>query len=228
MMDDVLPLVRDVDIKYNLVSCTKHLRVYIRGLVVLRECRNIDGLEYIKSETQTFRETKPRLIDSWLAQLLESKRKVKVELQTIIIKNSGKLDDMEEFCCNPNHENAWLGILEQHILGKKKPDKAMCCLVFCRMKLFCRALTEWASKQPLLSSLNPAFITRDMTSLQQNVVTENFRKGKCQLLFATSVAKEGMDIQSCDSVIRYNYPADMISRVQAKGNEITFRCNNSV
>jgi ERCC4-related helicase len=42
----------------------------------------------------------------------------------------------------------------------------------------------------------------NMAFREQNRIIENFRRGKLNLLVATNVAEEGLDIQPCNAVIR--------------------------
>ncbi|KAI2642218.1 RNase3 domain-containing protein [Xylaria nigripes] len=61
---------------------------------------------------------------------------------------------------------------------------------------------------------------RDFTELNEmngNLDLENFRAGKLDLLIATSVADEGIDVPSCDLVISFNAPANLKSFIQRRG-----------
>ena len=48
-------------------------------------------------------------------------------------------------------------------------------------------------------------------------VRKLFEGDKYNILVATSVAEEGLDIQACNMVIRYMYIKDMIAKIQSKG-----------
>lgn len=55
-------------------------------------------------------------------------------------------------------------------------------------------------------------------SLKEQVVTlMKFRKGDINCLFATSVAEEGLDIQDCNIIIRFDPAKTMIQYVQSRG-----------
>ena len=60
------------------------------------------------------------------------------------------------------------------------------------------------------------FIT-GMTQHQQIDLLELFRTGGHKLIVATSVAQEGLDIQACNVVVRYNYISSVVAHVQARG-----------
>ena len=55
-------------------------------------------------------------------------------------------------------------------------------------------------------------------SFRDQVITMmNFRKGKINCLFATSVAEEGLDIPDCNLVIRFDLYTTLIQYIQSKG-----------
>jgi len=51
----------------------------------------------------------------------------------------------------------------------------------------------------------------------QNRVISAFRRGEINLLIATNVAEEGLDIQPCNLVIRFDFFSTLISYVQSRG-----------
>ncbi|KAI8093080.1 dicer-2 protein [Halteromyces radiatus] len=51
----------------------------------------------------------------------------------------------------------------------------------------------------------------------QNRIITQFRKGKLNLLIATNVAEEGLDIQPCNVVIRFDFMSSPIGYIQSRG-----------
>ncbi|KAI8070951.1 hypothetical protein BC940DRAFT_253249 [Gongronella butleri] len=64
-------------------------------------------------------------------------------------------------------------------------------------------------------SNNDGDITMRFT--EQNRVIDKFRRGELNLLIATSVAEEGLDIQPCNLVIRFDFMTTTISYIQSRG-----------
>ena len=56
-----------------------------------------------------------------------------------------------------------------------------------------------------------------MTQHEQVDAIKKFKTGETNILLATSVAEEGLDISDCNYVIRYNVMSNEISSVQSRG-----------
>ncbi|KAH0826264.1 hypothetical protein J3R83DRAFT_5734 [Lanmaoa asiatica] len=69
------------------------------------------------------------------------------------------------------------------------------------------------------SSHRTAFldITRKILRQPQAETLDDFRSGEKNLIVATAVAEEGLDIQACGNVIRWDVPNNMASWVQSRG-----------
>lgn len=61
-------------------------------------------------------------------------------------------------------------------------------------------------------------ITRGLVrEVSQEVILADFKSGEKNLIISTAVAEEGIDIQACGSVIRWDLPQNMASWAQSKG-----------
>ncbi|KAJ8468915.1 hypothetical protein ONZ45_g17069 [Pleurotus djamor] len=60
-------------------------------------------------------------------------------------------------------------------------------------------------------------ITRTFSQQKQHEILMDFKLGEKNLLISTSVAEEGIDIQACGSVIRWDLPPNMPSWAQSRG-----------
>ncbi|CAK7338283.1 unnamed protein product [Dovyalis caffra] len=58
---------------------------------------------------------------------------------------------------------------------------------------------------------------KSMSRKTMNVILEKFRTGKLNLLLATKVGEEGLDIQTCCLVIRFDLPETVASFIQSRG-----------
>ena len=58
---------------------------------------------------------------------------------------------------------------------------------------------------------------------EQKKIINEFSKGVYNLLIATDIAQEGLDIQECNYVIRYEFVSNEIGTVQSRGRA---RANN--
>ena len=56
-----------------------------------------------------------------------------------------------------------------------------------------------------------------MSKAQQDLEIKKFREGNCNVIVATSVLLEGIDVPNCNFAINYGMPGNEITMMQARG-----------
>ncbi|KAM9784679.1 probable ATP-dependent RNA helicase DHX58 isoform X2 [Syngnathus typhle] len=111
--------------------------------------------------------------------------------------------------------------LESVLLRHFSPNAESRGIIFSKTRRSTQALHRWAlAKEQLRSAgIKPATVTggAGMTQHDRNETIRNFRLGSVNLLIATSVAEEGLDITECNLVVRYGLLTNEIAQQQARG-----------
>ena len=111
--------------------------------------------------------------------------------------------------------------------------KEMRCIIFVERKLHARALQYLLWKMELRSVVDVGFIhssnagknvkdPRDREDIcgekrKMSETLKKFREGKVNVLVSTSVVEEGIDVPSCNLVIKFDFPMTYRSYVQSRG-----------
>ncbi|MED6180828.1 endoribonuclease Dicer [Stylosanthes scabra] len=86
-----------------------------------------------------------------------------------------------------------------------------------------RSLSYILKKMKLLTQWRSDFLVgvhaglKSMSRKTMNIIVEKFRSGELNLLVATKVGEEGLDIQTCCLVIRFDLPETVASFIQSRG-----------
>lgn len=99
------------------------------------------------------------------------------------------------------------------------------CLVFVQTRASARILNAFFTHlggphlRPgvLVGSTHQSYDGCHYTFKQQSVTLRKFKRGGLNCLFATSVAEEGLDIQDCNVVVRFDVCTTMIQYIQSRG-----------
>ncbi|KAI3446800.1 hypothetical protein Pfo_003465 [Paulownia fortunei] len=109
-----------------------------------------------------------------------------------------------------------IGILSSFRL---QPD--MKCIIFVNRIVTARSLSYILRNLKFLSSWKCGFLVGVHSGLvsrkNTNIILEKFRSGELNLLVATKVGEEGLDIQTCCLVIRFDLPETVASFIQSRG-----------
>nr|XP_048306647.1 probable ATP-dependent RNA helicase DHX58 isoform X2 [Myodes glareolus] len=124
-------------------------------------------------------------------------------------------------------ENPKLEMLEEILLKQFGSPNHPRGIIFTRTRQSACSLLLWLWQQPGLQNVNikaqmligagNTSQSTHMTQKDQREVIQEFRDGTLNLLVATSVAEEGLDIAQCNVVVRYGLLTNEISMVQARG-----------
>nr|XP_043620815.1 endoribonuclease Dicer homolog 3a [Erigeron canadensis] len=110
-----------------------------------------------------------------------------------------------------------------HLLQSLGEATKVSCLVFVERNLTAKVLDIFVKRISDLSSLEVSCLTGNTTSVDamslklQKETLESFHSGKVNLLFATDIIEEGLDVPKCSTVIRFDIPKTVRSNVQSWG-----------
>ncbi|XP_040851698.1 probable ATP-dependent RNA helicase DHX58 [Ochotona curzoniae] len=188
-----------------------HLRRYNDALLIHDTVRAVDALETLRDFYNRERATKAQILhaERWLLALFNE---YKDELDCLATQGPE----------NPKLEKL-KSILQEQFRGPKNPRG----IIFTRTRQSARSLLLWLQQQPDLQMVDiraqqligagSGSQSSHMTQRDQEDVIRRFRAGTLNLLVATSVAEEGLDILQCSMVVRYGLLTNEISMVQARG-----------
>ncbi|KAK8962374.1 hypothetical protein KSP40_PGU009157 [Platanthera guangdongensis] len=131
--------------------------------------------------------------------------------------DSLSVDTLEEPFCSQKL-SLLIGILSTYRL--KENTK---CIIFVKRIIVARALACILRSLKSLEFWKCDFLVgfhsglKNMSRRKMNAIVEKFSSGKVNLLVATNVAEEGLDIQTCCLVIRFDLPETVASFIQSRG-----------
>ena len=135
----------------------------------------------------------------------------------------------------PKYENPILEKLEKRLTEAFKGNPKTAGIVFVRTREQAETINDWISdsefanlvgiKSEMLIGHSRSATGPHMSDDDQRGVVEQFRKSECNILVATSVAEEGLDIKRCNLVMRLHISsakskAQMQGRARAEDSEI--------
>lgn len=188
-----------------------HLRRYNDALLIHDTVRAVDALAVLRDFYDRERTTK--------TQVLRAERL----LLALFDDHKNKL----ALLATQGPENPKLEMLEQILQKQFGSPGSPRGIIFTCTRQSTHSLLLWLQQQPglqtvdiraqLLTGAGNSSQTSHMTQKEQQEVIQKFRDGTLNLLVATSVAEEGLDIPQCNVVVRYGLLTNEISMVQARG-----------
>ncbi|CAI9584793.1 unnamed protein product, partial [Staurois parvus] len=134
---------------------------------------------------------------------------------------------LSSLAANEKYENEKLAKLRRAIMEEFTKNVKARGIVFTKTRQSADALCQWISDNEKFKEVGihahyliGAGSNSDFTSMTQNEqkkVINKFSTGELNLLIATSVAEEGLDIPECNIVIMYGRITNEIAMMQARG-----------
>ncbi|XP_078667982.1 ATP-dependent RNA helicase DHX58-like isoform X2 [Branchiostoma floridae x Branchiostoma belcheri] len=194
-------------------TCAEHLRKYNDALVMNDTLRMSDAFQYLKEfyvkendRRDVFDDT-----DEGLTQIF-----------------SGNVLRLEKLTKMSQYENPNLEALKNKLKQECEAKEGARGILYTKTRQSTRYLLDWIRNTPELNDLLRAdqltgtgtgSVSKNnhMTAIKQREVIRRFREGELNLLIATTVAEEGLDIKECNFVIRYGLVTNEIAMMQASG-----------
>lgn len=221
--------------------CAEHLRKYNEALQINDTIRMIDAYNHLETFYNDEKEKKFAILDddsddsgddggNGDKDEDDGKKPMKLDgtdrfLITLFFDNRKMLKKLAE---NPKHENEKLIKLRNTIMEQyTRTAESARGIIFTKTRQSAYALCQWITdnekfaevgvKAHHLIGAGHSSEFKPMTQNEQKEVISKFRTGKINLLIATTVAEEGLDIKECNIIIRYGLVTNEIAMVQARG-----------
>jgi ERCC4-related helicase len=189
------------------ISTLRLLRCYSQALNIYMDLTHNDAISVLE-------EYKGLPADD--SQATPSEIKLKKSLRDLLT-NLRKLDPVENPLLNAAKER----LID--VFSNKPNSKG---ILFVQTKKHAVSICKWIGNLPEARQydIKPRVITghtretgSGMTQVEQNEVMTSFRESGCNLLVATSVAEEGLDVPACNLVIRFQHVSNEIAKKQTQG-----------
>ncbi|XP_021049195.1 interferon-induced helicase C domain-containing protein 1 [Mus pahari] len=221
--------------------CAEHLRKYNEALQINDTIRMIDAYSHLETFYTDEKEKKFAVLNdsdesddeasSCNGQLKgDVKKSLKLDktdefLMNLFFDNKKMLKKLAE---NPKYENEKLIKLRNTILEQfTRSEESSRGIIFTKTRQSTYALSQWIMENAKFAEVGVkahhligaghSSEVKPMTQTEQKEVISKFRTGEINLLIATTVAEEGLDIKECNIVIRYGLVTNEIAMVQARG-----------
>ncbi|XP_004632075.1 probable ATP-dependent RNA helicase DDX58 [Octodon degus] len=187
---------------------TSHLRKYNDTLIISEDAQMKDALNYLKDFFNNVRAAAFGEIEQELTRRFEE-----------------KLPELESVSLDPSNENPKLKDLHLILQEEYHLNPETRTILFVKTRALVDALKKWIEENSALNFLKPGILTgrgktnnkTGMTLPAQKCVLDTFRASGDNILIATSVADEGIDIAQCNLVILYEYVGNVIRMIQTRG-----------
>lgn len=197
----------DPEKERNIRAIIEHLQHYTKILQYYFDYEYEDTLPVVHNKLRSPEPDKITQVEKQLQLLFESFHKEALQ----VTKNT-----------NPKLEKL-KALLQENFSSQDAANRRA--IIFVTEVENASTMKEWIQKQPEFKEIiQPGVVTghsrqesKGMTQEEQSAIIRAFRSGKLNLLVATSVLEEGIDVPACNLIIRYQHVTNEISLVQSKG-----------
>ncbi|NXH18558.1 IFIH1 protein, partial [Bucco capensis] len=205
--------------------CAEHLKKYNDALQINDTIRMVDAYHHLNNFYKEEKSKKTVRSDDDDDEPGVSKQDETDEF--LIGLFHAKKKQLKELARKPEYENAKLIQLRNTLMEEFTKTEEPRGIIFTKTRLSAFALFQWIKDDPKFEDvgIKAHYLIgaghnsemKHMTQNEQREVIEKFRGGNVNLLIATTVAEEGLDIKECNIVIRYGLVTNEIAMVQARG-----------
>ncbi|NXJ81973.1 IFIH1 protein, partial [Trogon melanurus] len=206
--------------------CAEHLKKYNDALQINDTIRMVDAYNHLNNFYKEEKSKKTvRSDDDDDDEPAVSKQDETDEF--LIGLFHAKKKQLKELARKPEYENEKLIQLRNTLMEEFTKTEEPRGIIFTKTRLSAFALFQWIKDNPKFEEvgIKAHYLigaghnseTKPMTQNEQREVIDKFRGGNVNLLIATTVAEEGLDIKECNIVIRYGLVTNEIAMVQARG-----------
>ncbi|XP_069838923.1 interferon-induced helicase C domain-containing protein 1 isoform X2 [Dendropsophus ebraccatus] len=204
--------------------CAQHLKKYNDALQIYDTIRMNDALSHLEKFYNEERKRAFMLNESGGASLSEKIDETDRFLTNLFFEQKKELKKLAE---KEEYENDQLAKLRRSIMEQFTRNNEARGIVFTRTRQSAVALCQWIDENEKFKEvgIQAHYIIgagsnsdyKSMTQNEQKKVIHKFSTGELNLLIATSVAEEGLDIKECNIVILYGLTTNEIAMMQARG-----------
>ncbi|XP_053327005.1 interferon-induced helicase C domain-containing protein 1 [Spea bombifrons] len=204
--------------------CAEHLRKYNDALGINDTIRMTDALNHLKKFYAEEKKKKLILSEENGNGLIENIDETDKFLIDLFDKHKKELKTLAG---RQDYENEKLISLRKSIMEEFTRNSKARGIIFTKTRQSAVSLYEWIKGNEKFEEvgIRPQYLIgaghnsdfKPMTQNEQKKVIHKFSTGEVNLLIATSVAEEGLDIKECNIVIQYGLVTNEISMLQARG-----------
>ncbi|XP_051479688.1 interferon-induced helicase C domain-containing protein 1 isoform X2 [Apus apus] len=208
--------------------CAEHLKKYNDALQINDTIRMVDAYNHINNFYKE--EKKKKTVRSDDDDDDDEEPAVSKQDETdkfLIGLFHANKKQLKELARKPEYENEKLIQLRNTLMEEFTKTEEPRGIIFTKTRLSAFALFQWIKDNPKFEEvgIKAHYLigaghnseTKPMTQNEQREVIDKFRGGNVNLLIATTVAEEGLDIKECNIVIRYGLVTNEIAMMQARG-----------